>query len=107
MKWLSYIGLQRLERIVEFGVRKMALIIAKMFEMDCAVADINEDYRKPIDQAGLHFVIGDLSKDPPISNCNKKYDFVIIFEAIERLPDPADVVFNWVKYLLNDRGKIL
>ena len=106
LKWLCKIGLYKNEHIIEFGGGQLAVIIAKMFDMSCTVADINSDYRQPIDDAGLNFVIGDLTKDPPIKEKYFKYDVVIILEVIEHIPEPAYVVFKRIKSVLKDNGKI-
>ncbi len=106
LNWLCKMGLYQNERVIEFGGGQLALIIAKMFGMDCTVADINSDYRKPVDDAGLKFVIGDLTKDPPVVGEKCKYDVAIILEVIEHLPEPAYVVFNRIKNILGNKGKI-
>ena len=65
--------------------------------MNCTVADISSEYCQSKDDAGLNFVIGDLTKCLPVQKKHFKYYVVMILEVIEHIPETAYVVFNKLK----------
>ena len=106
LKWLCKIGLYKHEQVIKFGRGQFALIIAKMFGMNCKVADISSGYRQPKDDAGLNFVVGDLTKYLHVQKKHFNYYVVIIFEVITHIPESAYVLFNRLKNIFKKSGKI-
>ncbi|MBB5987277.1 class I SAM-dependent methyltransferase [Sphingobium lignivorans] len=106
LQLLCDMGLDSDMKMIEFGGGQMALLLSKMFGMDCTVADINESYRKVIDAAGLSFVIGNLTWEPPVPDADKRYDLVVMLEVIEHIPEPPYVTFRRLSSLLNPGGRV-
>jgi SAM-dependent methyltransferase len=105
LQLLCDIGLTGQERVVEFGGGQMAILLARMFGMDCTIADINEDYRAPIDRLGLPFAVGNIGQEPVIAG-GARFDLVVLLEVIEHIPEPPYVTFNRLKSILNPGGRI-
>lgn len=103
---LCDMGLDSKETVVEFGGGQMSMLLAKMFGMDCTVADISEDYREPVDAAGLGFVVGNLTLDKPVPDATRKYDLVILLEVIEHIPTPPSVTYRRLATVLAPNGRI-
>ena len=104
LELLVKMGLSETDKVVEFGGGQMAIILSKLFGMDCTVADINDSFRGPVDQAGLPFVVGNIANDPPIENSPTKYDMVILLEVIEHIPEPPYVTMRKLKSILSAKG---
>jgi SAM-dependent methyltransferase len=105
LQLLCEIGLSGRERVVEFGGGQLAILLNKMFGMDCTVADIRDEYRAPIDRVGLPFVIGNIGNEPAVAG-GARYDLVILLEVIEHIPEPPYVTMEKLKAILNPGGRI-
>jgi SAM-dependent methyltransferase len=105
LQLLCEIGLSGEERVVEFGGGQMAILLSKMFGMDCTVADISEEFRAPVDRVGLPFVVGNIANEPPIAN-GSRYDLVILLEVIEHIPEPPYVTLKKLGANLSPAGRI-
>lgn len=105
LQLLRDIGLTGKERVAEFGGGQMAILLTKMFGMDCTIADINEDYRAPIDRLNIPFAVGNIAHEPAIAG-GARFDLIILLEVIEHIPEPPYVTFNKLKAILNPGGRI-
>jgi SAM-dependent methyltransferase len=105
LQLLCDIGLSGQERVVEFGGGQMAILLNKMFGMDCTVADINEEFRAPVDRVGLPFVVGNIANEPAIAG-GGRYDLIIMLEVIEHIPEPPYVTLKKLKAILDAGGRI-
>ena len=106
LKWLCKICLHKNEQVIEFGGGQFALIIAKMFGMNCTIAEISSKYRKSKDDARLNLVIGDLTKDITVQKKYFKYGVVIMIVVIGHIPETGYAVFNIFKNIIKKTGKI-
>lgn len=102
---LCEIGIDPSLKVVEFGGGQMCLLLKYMFDMDVTVADISEDYRGPIDAAGLQFVVGNVMVDPPVA-AGRTFDLVIMLEVIEHIPEPPLATFRRLAKILSPGGRI-
>lgn len=105
LELLCDIGLTGAERVVEFGGGQMAILLARMFGMDCTVADINADYRGPIDRLGIPFAIGSIADEPAIAG-GARFDLIVLLEVIEHIPEPPYVTLEKLKAILNPGGRV-
>jgi SAM-dependent methyltransferase len=105
LQLLCDIGLSGQERVVEFGGGQMAILLNKMFGMDCTVADISEEFRAPVDRVGLPFVVGNIANEPAIAG-GGRYDLIIMLEVIEHIPEPPYVTLKKLKAILDAGGRI-
>lgn len=99
-------GLLEHRRIVEFGGGQMAILLNKMYGINATVADISNDFRGPIDHAGIPFVVGNLLEKPSISHDMLKFDLVILLEVIEHIYMPPHVVFENIRSILSPLGSL-
>lgn len=90
-------------RILEIGGGQLAILLRKLFNDDCMVADISARYRAPIDRAGVGFIEYDLMKDAP-AELKEGFDVVVLLEVIEHIPVPGHIVFSKLSALLKENG---
>ena len=106
--WHSLIFLCRLllpgpARILEIGGGQLALMCNKLFNDNCVVADISQDFAGPLNKVGIDVVTFNLLDDRPMA-VSGQFDFVLLLEVIEHLPLPPHVAIERIKPLLKPSG---
>jgi SAM-dependent methyltransferase len=85
----------------------VAVLASKLLGMKATVYDISDRYRRHIEDAGLHFAVFDLTKDPPNpkpQTPNPTFDAAVLSEVIEHLPVPPYVALEKVRAMLRPRA---
>jgi SAM-dependent methyltransferase len=90
-------------RVLEIGGGQLALLCKRLFNDDCTVADVSDEYISPIRNAGMAFLtfnLADGNAAPP----GKRFDVVLLLEVIEHIPLPGYVVAERIQTLLEPGG---
>jgi SAM-dependent methyltransferase len=90
-------------RLLEIGGGQIAVLFKKLFDDDCVVADLSEQYVSPLRKEGLKFFKYSLL-DPNYGNYEEDFDIVVLLEVIEHIPIPAHVVFQRIKRFMRPAG---
>jgi SAM-dependent methyltransferase len=90
-------------RLLEIGGGQIAILFSKLFEDECVVADISNQFISPIRKAGLRFFQYNLM-DPQAQDHNEEFDVVVLLEVIEHIPTPPHVVFERIKRFIRPGG---
>jgi hypothetical protein len=92
-------------RIFEIGGGQIALLCKALFGDECTVADVSEKYISPIRNAGIDFVMFNLT-EAETPRIRQQYDVVVLLEVIEHIPLPGYVVMERLKPLLAPEGVV-
>jgi SAM-dependent methyltransferase len=90
-------------KILEIGGGQMAVLCKGLFNDECVVGDISEDYIAPLRQSRIPFVRYDLM-DAKNDVDPEQFDVVILLEVIEHIPLPAYVLFQNIQRVLKPDG---
>jgi len=101
---IARIGLPPGSVAVDIGGGIMGVLLARLFEFDVTVADVNERAREDIEALGLRFVLVDLFRDapPPVRNA----DLVVLQEVIEHIPQPPYLVLRRIAGMLEPGARL-
>lgn len=94
------------ENIIEVGGGQIAILLKAMFKSRCTVADISENFADVFKKLEIPFHVGNLTKDPVVTDKIAPFDLVIMLEVIEHIPVPPSKTFEMLKPLLKKEGKI-
>jgi SAM-dependent methyltransferase len=91
-------------KILEIGGGQMALLCKLLFNDDCTVADISQQYVAPLRKVGIEHTTFNLMDPEASKKINDQFDVIILLEVIEHIPLPGHVVFEHIKPLLKQDG---
>ncbi|MEH2557280.1 SAM-dependent methyltransferase [Bradyrhizobium algeriense] len=97
------LDLPRPARILEIGGGQMAVMCSKLFNDECVVGDISDQFIAPIERQNIPFIPYNLMSDEEHS-AKGAFDAVVLLEVIEHVPVPAYVLFERIKRLLKPGG---
>src|SRR5262249_22638678 len=90
-------------RLLEIGGGQIAVLFKKLFNDDCAVADLSDQYVSALRKEGLRFFKYNLLNPRP-GNYEDGFDIVVLLEVIEHIPVPAHIVFERIKRFMRPNG---
>ena len=91
-------------KILEIGGGQLALLCKLLFDDDCRVADISEQYVAPLRRVGIEHTTFNLMEAEASKKINDQFDVIILLEVIEHIPQPGHVVIERIKPLLKQNG---
>jgi SAM-dependent methyltransferase len=99
---LCKLSLPQNAKVLEIGGGQIALLTQKLYDYDCTVADVSEEYSKGILTQGIGFRECDLLHDD-LADRNQ-YDLIVLCEVIEHMPIPPHIVLEKMKAWLKPGG---
>lgn len=101
---IDALGLPERSTVLDIGGGIMAVLLQRLLGFDAAVGDVNERSREDVMALGLNFEIIDLFSDEPQTTA--QYKLIVLQEVIEHIPQPPYLVFERIKCLLEEGGKL-
>jgi SAM-dependent methyltransferase len=92
-------------RILEIGGGQMAVLCKNLFNDDCVVGDISEQFIAPLQQQQIPSIRCNLMSEE-FEDAHGQFDIVVLLEVIEHLPVPPYVVFKRLQRFLKPGGLI-
>jgi SAM-dependent methyltransferase len=105
LEYLCRLPLPSPARVLEIGGGQIALLCEYLFDDNGAIADVSEEYSKPIVDQGVEFVRCDLVRDDIAYR--DEFDAVVMCEVVEHLPVPLHIVLEKVKAWVKPGGYLL
>jgi SAM-dependent methyltransferase len=90
-------------KILEIGGGQMAVLCKTLFNDECVVGDISENFTSPLREVGIRFVSYNLMNERNEIDSGQ-FDVVMLLEVIEHVPIPAYVLFQKIQKLLKPGG---
>ena len=91
-------------KILEIGGGQMALLCKLLFDDDCRVGDISQQYVAPLRNVGIEHVNFNLMDPEASKKIKDQFDVIVLLEVIEHIPLPAHVIIERIKPLLKRNG---
>jgi 2-polyprenyl-3-methyl-5-hydroxy-6-metoxy-1,4-benzoquinol methylase len=105
LAYLAGMELPRPARLLEVGGGQIALLASELFNDQCTVADVNENYAEAVKKVHVDFVACDLVHDDlPYRD---HFDVIVLCEVVEHLPVPPHLVLRRMARWLRPGGAIL
>lgn len=106
LREVATLDLPRPARVLDVGAGIFALLAHRLWQDDCAVADISSEYAEAVTRYGIPHAVFDLARDEPPEHLGR-FDLILLCEVIEHIPLPPHVVLDKLLRLLRPGGYIL
>ncbi|WP_013322742.1 class I SAM-dependent methyltransferase [Gloeothece verrucosa] len=105
LKFIEKFTLPESPKILEISGGQISLLLKEMFNFDCTVADVNDQYKQGIIDQGINFLVCDLLHDDIL--VESYYDLIVMCEVIEHLPVPPNLILEKLKKYLKPGGWLI
>jgi SAM-dependent methyltransferase len=99
------LAVPRPARILEIGGGQMSVLCNKLFNDDCVVGDISDQFIAPLKKQGIPLIRYNLMSEEKQTG-DEEFDVAILLEVIEHIPVPAYVLFERIKRSLKPGGML-
>lgn len=105
VEYLASLQLPRATQALEIGGGQIALLMSRLFDDRCTVADVSSDFADAVTRFDVEFVECDVLHDElPGKN---RYDLVVLCGVVEHLPIPPHIVLPKLRKCIRPAGWLL
>lgn len=101
---IADLGLPKGAKVLDIGGGIIAVLAARLLDLEAKVGDVNDQARADVEALGLGFTIIDLFSDDAPQETG--FDLVILTEVIEHIPQPPYIVFGRIAKMLAPGGRL-
>jgi SAM-dependent methyltransferase len=99
IEYIASLQLPHAAHVIEIGGGQIGLLLSRLFNDQCTLGDVSDQYSDAVTRFGMNFVKCDLMHDDLPSS--GQYDLVVLCEVIEHIPIPPHIVLakirNWIR----------
>jgi len=106
LKFITDLDLPDKPRVLDIGAGQFAVLMKNIWNDDCTVADISDEYAGTIRDLGLEHIKFDLVRDEPEPYAGQ-FDLIILSEVIEHMPIPPYMVLEKLRTMLAPQGRLV
>ena len=89
-------------RVLEIGGGQIGLMMRLLFNDQCTLADVSDEYSDAVTRFGINFVTCDLIHDD--LKTYEKYDLVVLCEVMEHFPIPPHIILTKIRKWIRPGG---